>query len=59
MTDRLITRAEAAQALGISTTSLWRLQRVGALRPVHPTTRSTRFRESDVAAMVAGKQVAA
>ncbi len=59
LTDRLIKPADAAHALGISRTSLWRLQRAGDLRPVHPTPNSTRFRESDIAAMVAGKQVAA
>lgn len=52
MVDRVIRKGEAARLLGVSSTSLWRLEREGALRAVGILPGIAGFRESELQAFI-------
>lgn len=52
--DRLVTPREAAHLLGISITTLYKFCRQDKLTPVKHGPRCTRFRMSEIQALIAG-----
>jgi excisionase family DNA binding protein len=57
----MLTIAETAKALSVSVSTVWRLIRVGRIRPVHPSPGTTRVTERELAAYIAsleGRRVA-
>lgn len=57
LTDRLVTGREAAHLLGISITTLYKFCREGKLNPIKFSRRCTRFRASQIQALIGGKEV--
>lgn len=55
-TDRLISSREATHLLGISNTTLYKFCREGKLNPVKFSRRCTRFRVSDIQALISANQ---
>ena len=53
-TDRILRAPAAAEVLGISKSTVWRYARLGKLNPVKLSERVTRFRQSEVQALIAG-----
>lgn len=52
MVDRIIRKSEAARLLGVSSTSLWRLEREGSLRAVSVLPGVSGFKESELQAFI-------
>lgn len=52
MVDRIVRKGEAARILGLSPTSLWRLERTGALVPVRVMPGVSGYRESILQAFI-------
>lgn len=54
--DRLVNAREATHLLGISNTTLYKFCREGKLNPVKFSRRCTRFRVSDIQALICANQ---
>lgn len=54
--DRLISVSEAARRLSVHRATLYRMIDRGLLVPVKLGKRATRFRESDIAAIIRGER---
>jgi predicted DNA-binding transcriptional regulator AlpA len=52
--DRLVTSREAQHLLGVGVTTLYKFCRLGRLKPVKFSRRCTRFRLSEVLALMTG-----
>ncbi len=52
MVDRIVRKSEAARLLGLSPTSLWRLEREGSLRAVSVLPGVSGFKESELQAFI-------
>lgn len=52
MTDRIIRKKQAAEILGFSETTRWRLERAGVLVPVQIMPGITGYRESEIQAFI-------
>lgn len=52
MTDRIVRKGEAARILGVSPTSLWRIESQGLLRAVSILPSVSGFRESEIQAFI-------
>lgn len=57
LADRLVTGREAAHLLGISITTLYKFCREGKLNPIKFSRRCTRFRVSQIQALIGSKEV--
>jgi excisionase family DNA binding protein len=55
--DRLVNAREATHLLGISNTTLYKFCQEGKLNPVKFSRRCTRFRVSEIQALIGGKEV--
>lgn len=56
MVDRIVRKSEAARLLGLSPTSLWRLEREGSLRAVSVLPGLSGFKESELQAFVESRE---
>lgn len=56
MVDRIVRRSEAARILGVSPTSLWRLEGRGDLRAVSVLPGLSGFKESELQAFVESRE---
>lgn len=56
MVDRIVRKSEAARLLGVSPTSLWRIEREGLLRAVSVLPGLAGFRESELQAFVESRE---
>jgi len=56
MVDRIVRKSEAARLLGVSLTSLWRLEREGSLRAVSVLPGLAGFKESELQAFVESRE---
>jgi len=50
MSEKLLKTTETCEALNVSRSGLWRMQRAGLITPIHliPGGRTVRYREADV-----------
>ena len=58
MADRIVRKGEAARLLGVSLTSLWRIEGQGLIRAVSILPGLTGFRESELQAFIESRQPA-
>lgn len=56
MVDRIVRKSEAARLLGVSLTSLWRLETLGLIRAVSVLPGLAGFRESELQAFVESRE---
>lgn len=56
MVDRIVKKSEAARLLGVSLTSLWRIETLGLIRSVSVLPGLAGFRESELQAFVESRE---